>query len=273
MAGFLEMPPLFSASALRRLPTTGTVPPADKVKREYQLAERGPFVGVRDRAANEVVTFQQLRDRSDVLRDQAGLRACYNNEMAIKELRAAVQSAIGSASWRELWILIAQLQHWLEIMDISGANDCWPFWLILSDEARAGDSAGTALQVQGAEAIVIGGEGVAPSLVKSETGETGVAQPRLEAKLHLLRVRGLQPVDARPANVSGARQCCHWLTFRSGLPFSLLECETGAMAGATVRLLRTGKASSAWQCAVSPHSSSRSNWSGAPATSTAAGFA
>ena len=162
---------LLSASDIRRVPTAGNLS-RSKVKREYQSAEGGTFAELRKAASSEAVTFQQLRDRcSSLLRSTEGVRACRRNEEAQAVLCAALTKAIDDEDWRELWILLAQMQRWLEVMDVPAANHVWPFWLQQSDEARAGCSRGTALCIDQSEEIDVDTEneiGADSPVVKAE---------------------------------------------------------------------------------------------------------
>ena len=114
----------------------------------------------------ESVSFVQLREHCAILRNEDGMRACRSNPVAVGVLRSAVQKAIDDKDWRELWVLLAQIRRWLEVMNIAGANACWPFWLVQSDESRSGDTLGTALHVQDVEYIALEGDMVTP--VKEE---------------------------------------------------------------------------------------------------------
>lgn len=142
--------PILSANALRCLPTSGLIPlpAAAQVKREYEGVEGGEFLQVRRRASTESVTAKQLREKCVLLRGGEGMLACHNNPAAADVLRKSIQGAIGDEDWRELWVLLAQLERWLQVMSVAGANTCWPFWLRRSDEPRAGDTPGTAVPLQ-----------------------------------------------------------------------------------------------------------------------------
>ena len=172
---------LLTASDIRRVPTTGNVPAARHIKHEYQASEGEPFSTLRKQASKEAATYLQLRTRcSTLLRSVDGLRACRRNEQAQSVLCSAVREAIDAEDWRELWVLLTQIQRWLEIMDVPGANAVWPFWLQRSDEVRAGSSRGTALVINPAEEIELDDVDSAPAAVKEEATEEKAGQTASE---------------------------------------------------------------------------------------------
>ena len=171
---------LLPASALRCLPASGIVPLEAQgvVKSETQSAESGEFLRIRAMASREPATFEQLRERCGLLRGAEGMRGCHHNTTAAHVLRSAVQWALDSENWRELWVLLAMLQHWMQVMDVAGANTCWPFWLVQSDEQRAGGSLGTGIQVLDAPCVSVDGESSTPPVasVKVELPEAAATE-------------------------------------------------------------------------------------------------
>ena len=189
---------LFTACDIRRVPATGIVPETRQVKREYHLGETGVFSATRQSAGIEPVTFQMLRARcSSLLRSADGLRACHHNESAQRALRVAVTAALEAEDWRELWIILAQMQRWLEVMDVPEANQVWPFWLQQSDEIRAGCSRGTALRVDKVEGIDVDddeSDDGTPAVVKADVAMDDASA---EVETHEKgRASGTAPEDA-----------------------------------------------------------------------------
>jgi hypothetical protein len=174
---------ILSTSDIRRIPTAGDLPCVG-VKREYQRSEIGVFSELRKTASVEVVTFKQLRERcSGLLRTPDGVRACRRNAAAQAVLCAALTAAIDTEDWRELWVLLSQIQRWLEVMDVPHGNSTWPFWMNRSDEARAGGSRGTALCVDDPEGIDVDSdaETSASAVVKAEDVILSMDQPMDDA--------------------------------------------------------------------------------------------